>query len=273
MHSFLLAPVISEKSTEVGDKRRTAVFRVAADASKEEIRAAVEKLFEVKVKQGGGSCRCGARANASADGSDSALPWKKAYVRLREGYDINFFGACNSNGVNQVNPTTPGQRNMVKVKTEGLHKGKPERALLMKKKRTAGAQHGRGESPCAHRGGGHKQRYRVIDFRRGKDGVPAVVRRLEYDPNRSAHLALLVYRDGDKRYILAPRDLKVGDVVESGVEAPIRPGNAKPLYGIPVGVKPALRRAVSGTGGAVGARRRVSASGFPPSMAIMRCCA
>jgi large subunit ribosomal protein L2 len=135
----------------------------------------------------------------------------------------------------KVNPTTPGQRNMVKVKTEGLHKGKPERALLMKKKRTAG-RNTDGRITMRHRGGGHKQRYRVIDFRRGKDGVPAVVRRLEYDPNRSAHLALLVYRDGDKRYILAPRDLKVGDVVESGVEAPIRPGNAKPLYGIPVGV-------------------------------------
>ena len=135
----------------------------------------------------------------------------------------------------KVKPTTPGQRNMVKVKNPDLSSEKPQRALLAPKKRTAG-RNSYGRITSRHRGGGHKKRYRVIDFRRHKDGVPARVERLEYDPNRSAHLALLLYADGERRYIIAPRDVKVGDTLENGLDAPVRAGNAKPLSSIPVGL-------------------------------------
>ena len=135
----------------------------------------------------------------------------------------------------KIKPVTPGQRGMVKVKQTGLYDGKPHRALLVPKKRTAGRNNG-GRITSRHRGGGHKQRYRLIDFKRDKDGVPAKVERLEYDPNRSANLALLLYADGERRYILAPRNVKVGDVLESGLDAPVRAGNAKPLSSIPVGL-------------------------------------
>ncbi len=132
-------------------------------------------------------------------------------------------------------PQTPGQRGMVRVKTPGLHKGKPHAPLLEKKKKTAG-RNNHGRITAWHRGGGHRRHYRVLDFKRDKDGVPAKVESLEYDPNRSAHVALLLYADGERRYIIAPQGIKVGDVVESGASAPIRPGCAKPLSAIPVGV-------------------------------------
>ncbi len=132
-------------------------------------------------------------------------------------------------------PRTPGQRGMVRVKTPELHKGGAHAPLLQKKKKTAG-RNSYGRITSWHRGGGHRQHYRVLDFRRDKDGVPATVERLEYDPNRSAHLALLLYADGERRYIIAPQGVRAGDKVESGPSAPIRPGNAKPLSAIPVGV-------------------------------------
>lgn len=132
-------------------------------------------------------------------------------------------------------PQTPGQRGMVRVKTPGLRKDGPHAPLLEKKKKTAG-RNNHGRITAWHRGGGHRRHYRVLDFKRDKDGVPAKVEHLEYDPNRSAHLALLLYADGERRYIIAPQGVKVGDVVESGAGAPIRPGCAKPLSAIPVGV-------------------------------------
>ena len=132
-------------------------------------------------------------------------------------------------------PKTPGQRGMVRVKTPGLHKGAPHAPLLEKKNRTAG-RNNHGRITSWHRGGGHRRRYRVVDFMRQKDGVPARVERLEYDPNRSAHLVLLLYADGERRYILAPQGVKVGDLIESGADAPMRAGNAKSLSAIPVGV-------------------------------------
>lgn len=134
----------------------------------------------------------------------------------------------------KVNPTTPGRRNMVKVKEPALHRGAPQRALLEKKKQNAGRNNA-GRITSRHRGGGHKKSYRAVDFRRNKDGVPATVEHLEYDPNRSAHLALLLYADGERRYILAPAGVKAGDRIESGTDAPIRNGNAKSLASIPVG--------------------------------------
>jgi large subunit ribosomal protein L2 len=134
----------------------------------------------------------------------------------------------------KVKPTSAGRRAVVKVVTPGLHKGKPVAALLEPKKRGSG-RNNNGHITVRHKGGGHKQHYRVVDFRRNKDGVPAKVERIEYDPNRSAHLALLCYADGERRYIIAPRGIEVGTQLVSGIEAPIKPGNCLPLRGIPVG--------------------------------------
>ncbi len=136
--------------------------------------------------------------------------------------------------VHKAKPTSPGRRFVVQVKTPGLHKGEPYGPLLAKKNRSGG-RNNMGRITTRHQGGGHKQRYRLVDFKRDKDGIPARVERLEYDPNRSAHLALVLYADGERRYILAPKGLQAGDPVMSGTEAPIKAGNALPLRNIPVG--------------------------------------
>ena len=134
----------------------------------------------------------------------------------------------------KAKPTSPGRRFVVQVSTPGLHKGEPHAALLAPKSRTGGRNNG-GRITSRHRGGGHKQRYRIIDFKRDKNGVPAKVERIEYDPNRSAHIALLLFADGERRYILAPKGVKTGDEIRNGSDAPIKPGNAMPIRNIPVG--------------------------------------
>ena len=136
--------------------------------------------------------------------------------------------------LHKVRPTSPGRRFTVEVKTPGLHKGKPHGALVEKKSKNGG-RNNYGRITVRHQGGGHKQHYRLVDFKRDKDGIPGVVERLEYDPNRSAHLALIKYQDGERRYILAPKGVEAGAEILSGVEAPIKPGNALPIRNIPVG--------------------------------------
>ncbi len=131
-------------------------------------------------------------------------------------------------------PTSPGRRFQTSSDFSEITKSKPERSLLAAKSKTGG-RNNLGRMTSRHRGGGHKQRYRVVDFDRNKDGVPATVAAIEYDPNRTCRIALLHYHDGEKRYILAPRDVQVGDILESGRNAEIRPGNALPLRYIPVG--------------------------------------
>ncbi|MDH3948335.1 MAG: 50S ribosomal protein L2 [Gammaproteobacteria bacterium] len=131
-------------------------------------------------------------------------------------------------------PTSAGRRFVVKVVDSELHKGKPFAALLEKKSKTGGRNNA-GRITTRHRGGGHKQHYRVIDFKRNKDGIPAKIERLEYDPNRSANIALLLYSDGERRYIIAPQGVKAGDSLMSGQDAPIKQGNCLPLRNIPVG--------------------------------------
>lgn len=131
-------------------------------------------------------------------------------------------------------PTSAGRRFQVAVKTDGLHKGKPVSGLIDKKSKSGG-RNNNGRITVRHRGGGHKQRYRIIDFKRDKDGVPGVVERIEYDPNRSAHLALVKYADGERRYILAPKGAREGAAIANGDDAPIKPGNALPIRSIPVG--------------------------------------
>ena len=136
--------------------------------------------------------------------------------------------------IKKAKPTSPGRRFVVSIVDPTLHKGKPFSALLEKKSKSGG-RNNNGRITVRHHGGGHKQHYRMIDFKRDKDGVPAVVERLEYDPNRSAHIALLKYADGERRYIVAPKNVMAGAAVESGENVSIKPGNALPLRNIPVG--------------------------------------
>lgn len=137
-------------------------------------------------------------------------------------------------GIKKFKPTSPGVRFMTVSTFEEITKKEPEKSLVQILKKKAG-RNMQGRVTARHRGGGHKRKYRIIDFKRDKDGVPAKVAAIEYDPNRSARIALLHYMDGEKRYILAPVGLKVGDIVESGPNADIKPGNALPLANIPVG--------------------------------------
>jgi len=136
----------------------------------------------------------------------------------------------------KTKPTSPGRRFVVKVVNNDLHKGAPVRSLTESKSKNGG-RNNNGRITTRHVGGGHKQSYRIVDFKRNKDGIPARVERLEYDPNRSAHLALLVYQDGERRYIVAPKGIVAGDVVQSGTDAAIKPGNCLPLANIPVGTQ------------------------------------
>ena len=131
-------------------------------------------------------------------------------------------------------PTSAGRRHQVKVVNKELHKGSPYAPLLEKKSKTGGRNNA-GRITTRHIGGGHKHHYRVIDFKRMKDGIPAKVERLEYDPNRTAHIALVLYADGERRYILAPKGVSAGDVLYSGSAAPIKAGNCLPVRNIPVG--------------------------------------
>lgn len=134
----------------------------------------------------------------------------------------------------KLKPTSPGQRFVVKVVNKELHKGKPYAPLVRAKKKTGG-RNNEGRITSRHMGGGHKQRYRLIDFKRDKESITARVERLEYDPNRSAHIALVLYADGERRYIIAPNGLKPGDEIVAGADAAIKVGNCLPLINIPIG--------------------------------------
>jgi large subunit ribosomal protein L2 len=134
----------------------------------------------------------------------------------------------------KVKPTSAGRRGLVKVVNPNLHKGRPVDALIEKKTSKAG-RNNHGHITTRHQGGGHKQHYRIIDFKRNKDGIVAKVERLEYDPNRTANIALLLYADGERRYMIATKGMVVGQEVLSGAEAPIKSGNALPIRNIPVG--------------------------------------
>ena len=134
----------------------------------------------------------------------------------------------------KVKPTSPGRRTLVKVVSPELHKGKPHAALLEKKNRGSG-RNNLGRITTRHQGGGHKRHYRLVDFVRDKDGIPGRVERLEYDPNRSANIALVLYADGERRYIIAPKGVSAGSELMSGAQAPIKAGNCLPLRSIPVG--------------------------------------
>ena len=137
-------------------------------------------------------------------------------------------------GLQKAKPTSPGRRFVVRTTRDGLHKGKGHAPLLAKKSKNGG-RNGHGRITVRHHGGGHKQHYRIVDFKRDKDNIPATVEQIEYDPNRTAHIALIVYADGERRYIIAPKQLAAGDKIMSGNEADILPGNTLQLRSIPVG--------------------------------------
>src|SRR5437763_10431985 len=134
----------------------------------------------------------------------------------------------------KVKPTSAGRRALIKVVNHDLHKGEPIAALVESQKRGSG-RNNNGHITTRHKGGGHKHHYRVVDFRRNKDGIAAKVERLEYDPNRSANIALLLYTDGERRYIIAPKDIHPGAQLFNGIDAPIKAGNCLPIRNIPVG--------------------------------------
>ncbi len=134
----------------------------------------------------------------------------------------------------KAKPTSPGRRSLVRVVTPDLHKGEPYRPLLEQQSKKSG-RNNNGRITVRHRGGGHKQRYRLIDFKRNKDDIKAKIERIEYDPNRTAHIALLAYADGEKRYIIAAKGMKAGDEISSGATSVIKVGNCLPLRSIPVG--------------------------------------
>ena len=137
-------------------------------------------------------------------------------------------------GIRKYKPTTPGLRGMTVSTFEEITTDKPEKSLTVTLKKHSG-RNVRGKITVRHRGGGYRPKYRIIDFKRNKDDIPATVKTIEYDPNRTANIALVVYADGEKRYIIAPNGLKVGDVIESGAAADIKVGNALPIANIPVG--------------------------------------
>jgi large subunit ribosomal protein L2 len=137
-------------------------------------------------------------------------------------------------GIKQFKPTSPGRRQMTVLTFEEITTDRPEKSLVQPLK-SKGGRNAQGRLTVRHQGGGHKRQYRLIDFKRNKDGIPAKVATIEYDPNRSANIALLNYKDGEKRYIIAPHGLKVGDMVESGAQADIKVGNTLPLKNIPLG--------------------------------------
>ena len=134
----------------------------------------------------------------------------------------------------KAKPTSPGRRFVIKVISPELHKGAPH-APLVEKKTSTGGRNNHGRVTNRHQGGGHRQHYRVIDFKRDKDGIPGRIERVEYDPNRSAHIALVLYKDGERRYIIAPKGVEVGSDILSGSEAQIKPGHSMSLRQIPVG--------------------------------------
>src|SRR5258708_18104697 len=150
----------------------------------------------------------------------------------------------------KTKPTSAGRRSMVKVVNHDLHKGDPRYPLVEALRKRAG-RNAMGNITTRHQGGGHKHHYRIVDFRRDKDGIPAKVERLEYDPNRSANIALLIYADGERRYMIAPKGLTVGQKIESGSEAPSKSGNALPLRNIPVGTTGHRVQVLPGKGGQI----------------------
>jgi hypothetical protein len=213
-------------------------FKVLQDATKPEIKAAVELMFKVEVK---GVSVVNTKGKAKRFGKSQRSPRQRSQG-LRDAQAGPRAEPCRGGRVSaqyimaviKMKPTSPGQRAVVKVTRDHLYKGEAYAPLLEPQHQKSG-RNNNGHITTRHKGGGHKHHYRVVDFVRNKDGIPAKVERIEYDPNRTAHIALVCYADGERRYIIAPRGLEVGASLLSGAEAPIRAGNTLPIRNIPVG--------------------------------------
>jgi large subunit ribosomal protein L2 len=231
-YDVILSPVITEKATNASEHSKV-IFKVALTATKPQIKEAVEKLFDVKVK----SVNTLRQVEGVQGPFRSAIDNQARDRDPRRGpTDRRDHRAIGERvmALKSYNPTTPGQRQLVLVDRSGLHSGAPVKALT-EGKNSSGGRNNSGSITSRYRGGGHKKAYRTIDFKRRKFDAPAKVERLEYDPNRTAFIALIKYEDGELAYILAPQRLAVGDTVVSGTHVDVKPGNAMPLANIPVG--------------------------------------
>ena len=213
---IIIKPLVTEKMTGISEKSNRFGFVVRPNANKLEIKSEIEALYnvtvlEVNTMRYAGKNKSRYTKSGLINGRTNA--YKKAIVTL---------------------PTTPGQRHKIIGTFEEITASVPEKSLVYGKRSTGGRNHV-GKMTMRYIGGGHKRKFRMIDFKRNKDGVPAVVKTIEYDPNRSARIALLFYADGEKRYIIAPNGLQVGSTLMSGANAAPEIGNALPLENIPVG--------------------------------------
>ena len=214
---IIIKPLVTEKMTGISEKSNRFGFVVRPNANKLEIKSEIEALYnvtvlEVNTMRYAGKNKSRYTKSGLINGRTNA--YKKAIVTLK--------------------PTTPGQRHKIIGTFEEITASVPEKSLVYGKRSTGGRNHV-GKMTMRYIGGGHKRKFRMIDFKRNKDGVPAVVKTIEYDPNRSARIALLFYADGEKRYIIAPNGLQVGSTLMSGANAAPEIGNALPLENIPVG--------------------------------------
>jgi large subunit ribosomal protein L2 len=239
LYEIIKRPIISEKSTALAEIAGKYAFEVDAKANKHEIRDAVQQLFKVNVREVRTMIMHG-KIKRLARSTVKRANWKKAIVTLQEGQKIDFFQ--NQSGVEMAvktfKPTTPANRYKTVADFSILtpKKDQPKKpASLFADLRKSGGRNNFGKMTVRHVGGGHRRKYRVIDFARDKREIPATVASLEYDPNRTAYIALLNYADGEKRYILAPLGLKVGDPVIASDAADIKPANNLALSNIPVG--------------------------------------
>ena len=237
---IIIKPIVTEKQTAITEKFPNRYgFRVSPDANKLEIKKAVEDMYSVTVVDVNTINYSGKRKSRYTksgiiNGKQAAF--KKAIVTLKEGETIDFFSnnLKREMGIRKLKPTTPGQRHKVIGAFDKITASTPEKSLVVGKKSTGG-RNNTGKMTMRYIGGGHKQKYRIIDFKRNKDGIPATVKSIEYDPNRSSRIALLYYADGAKSYIIAPNGLEVGQTVVSGSDAAPEVGNTLPMANIPVG--------------------------------------
>ena len=232
LHDVLIRPILTEKTTQLESAGNVYAFEVGEGANKHQIKAAVESVFGVTVEDvrtaimRGKNKRFGRYYGSVQTGRRRTSSFQKATpsTSTNRSKELN-------NGNKKFNPTTPSRRFMSTSDFAEVTADRPEKSLVKASKRTGG-RNNRGRITSRHRGGGHKKRYRVIDFKRDKAGVPGRVASVEYDPNRSARIALIHYVDGEKRYILWPLGLEVGATVVSSDEAEIQPGNAMRLTSV-----------------------------------------
>ena len=234
------------------------MFRVRDDASKGEVKEAVELMFEVKV-EGVNLLNKPGKTRRFKNVAGKRNGYKKAYVSLATGQSIDFTGGTRSkgpsHGTHQNEADVPGHALRRQDRPLAPAQGRAARVADDQEEPHRRAQPLRPHT-TRHIGGGHKQRYRIVDFKRDKDGIPGVVERLEYDPNRTSHLALVLYKDGERRYILAPKGVKAGDEIRSGADAPIKAGQRAAAAPHPGRLHRAQHRAEGRQGRPAGAQRR-----------------